>query len=183
MVPLHSLRVNESRPHQRSNEYAGKAKSFEEASDRTGWFADGLGEHARFRCPMGVVQASDGTIYITVRVRKQELSQHATENTMDVRMQGTRTSHSLPNVRARVGLMGEIISVHFERMNILVHVYSRRIGATIAYASEHLAEYGRRWRASRERRAFKTARGQWHVSTMWRALRSVHLSASRPGLD
>ena len=32
---------------------------------RTGWFADGMGQDARFRCPMGAVQADDGNLYVT----------------------------------------------------------------------------------------------------------------------
>ena len=45
--------------------YTENAKSFDEAADRTGWFADGPGEEAMFRCPMGCVQTEDGTTYVT----------------------------------------------------------------------------------------------------------------------
>jgi hypothetical protein len=53
------------RPHEQSGlSFAEKAASFEEAADRTGWFADGDDQACSFRCPMGAVQADDGTIYV-----------------------------------------------------------------------------------------------------------------------
>ena len=54
------------RPRDSGVVYAEKAKSFDEAAERTGWFADGLGEHAMFRCPMGCTGTADGTLYVTV---------------------------------------------------------------------------------------------------------------------
>jgi hypothetical protein len=54
------------RPRDSAVVYAETAKSFDEASERTGWFADGPGEHAMFRCPMGCTQTADGTLYVTV---------------------------------------------------------------------------------------------------------------------
>lgn len=53
------------RPYIRGGAPAVGAGSFDEAADRTGWFEDGCGERARFRCPMGAVQMEDGTIYVT----------------------------------------------------------------------------------------------------------------------
>jgi sugar lactone lactonase YvrE len=53
------------RPQLREGAPTSSAGSFDEASDRTGSFAEGVGDVARFRCPMGAAQAADGTIYVT----------------------------------------------------------------------------------------------------------------------